>query len=353
MSAPTLGPVEHDRPTDRRQVLALSGGGYRGLYTAAVLEGLEDKAKRPLRDMFDVIAGTSIGAIVAAGLALGVPARVVREGIIAHGPAIFDRRMRIGKWRLPLRNVLRPLYFAKHPAAPLRNAITSILGAASAQPMCDLQTPLLITAVDASTGQHHLFRSGGLGGQPDASSVALVDALMASAAAPTYFPAHTVNRQRLVDGGLIANAPDMVAMTETLRLLGVALRDLRLLSVGSAGSAHQIRGGGARFGVVEWLARGLVQLTLSAQESLAISQCEVLLDENYLRIDASPDAAQSAHLGLDRATDAATRTLLLLAANSVDAAWSQQRAKLRRYLSHAAIGPKEQVVPLLPAEPKT
>lgn len=58
----------------RFQVLSLSGGGYLGLYTAAVLAELEAQTGRRVVDMFDLLAGTSIGGIVALGLAAGVSA---------------------------------------------------------------------------------------------------------------------------------------------------------------------------------------------------------------------------------------------------------------------------------------
>lgn len=113
-----LGPAHHQVPSDQRQILCLSGGGYRGLYTAIVLEALEERAGRPLAEHFDVIAGTSVGAWIAAALALRVPASKVHTAITEHGPAIFDRRLGTRRFRLPLRNPLPPLYRAlRHRAA--------------------------------------------------------------------------------------------------------------------------------------------------------------------------------------------------------------------------------------------
>jgi patatin-like phospholipase/acyl hydrolase len=57
------------------QVLCLSGGGYRGLYTAQVLAGIEKETGIPFARQFDLIAGTSIGGIIALGLAAGTPAK--------------------------------------------------------------------------------------------------------------------------------------------------------------------------------------------------------------------------------------------------------------------------------------
>jgi patatin-like phospholipase/acyl hydrolase len=59
--------------------MCLSGGGYRGLYTATLLESLEKEAQKPLAEVFGLIAGTSIRGILAIGLAAGVPAETLRK----------------------------------------------------------------------------------------------------------------------------------------------------------------------------------------------------------------------------------------------------------------------------------
>ena len=61
-----------DWPPGRFQVLALDGGGIRGLYTASLLGALEKGIGRPIVDHFDLIAGTSTGGIIALGLAKGL-----------------------------------------------------------------------------------------------------------------------------------------------------------------------------------------------------------------------------------------------------------------------------------------
>ena len=63
----------------RRQILVLHGGGYRGLFTASVLEELERDLNQPILDAFDMIAGTSVGGIIALGLANGIAPKEIRE----------------------------------------------------------------------------------------------------------------------------------------------------------------------------------------------------------------------------------------------------------------------------------
>lgn len=335
-----LGSAQHQVPSDQRQILCLSGGGYRGLYTALVLEALEEWAKRPLTEVFDVIAGTSIGGLIAAALALNMPAASIRATIEAHGPAIFDQRAGWGRFRLPVRNPIRALYRARYSQRPLRQAIDVIFGAGANILLSSVSTPLIMPAVNLRTGAPVVLLSAGLAGK-GASDLGLRDALLATSAAPAFFPPHRAARGTFVDGGLVANAPELVAVTETIRRLGCQLDDVRVLSVGTAGSPHATRRPDGAPGVIAWLvARGLVQLTLSAQEQLAVDQCGVLLRERYLRLDHLPAPADRARIGLDEVTEASTEALHRAAEITINALSGSNRSAIRRFLSHRSQGPR-------------
>ena len=64
---------------DHFNILALDGGGTRGIYSAQVLAKLEDRTGVPIRDCFNLIAGTSTGAIIAGAAATGIPLEKVVE----------------------------------------------------------------------------------------------------------------------------------------------------------------------------------------------------------------------------------------------------------------------------------
>ena len=340
-----LGPARHESPTDQRQILCLSGGGYRGLYTALVLEAPEQRAGRRLADVFDVLAGTSIGALIAAALALRLPAADIRSEIETRGPAIFDRRLRLGTVRLPLRRPFRGLLAARYSQKPLREAIDAIFGSSADQPLSRVATPLVVSAVDARTGSPQLLLSAGLAGKR-ASELPLRDALLATSAAPTYFPPHRFRDRVLVDGGLVANAPDLVAVTETVRNLGCDLQQVRALSVGTAGAPREAPPTSAAPGLVGWLVRhGLVQPTLSAQERLAVDQCAVLLGDRYLRLDHAP-AVGEPRLGLEDADAASADALERAAATTIASFSGSNRAAVRRFLAHASLGPRRPPVAL-------
>ena len=74
------------------RILALSGGGFLGLYTAALLAALEKRSGEPIGRRFDLIAGTSVGAILASAVALEVPLREIVELFQQHGAKVFSPR---------------------------------------------------------------------------------------------------------------------------------------------------------------------------------------------------------------------------------------------------------------------
>ena len=76
----------------RFQILSLIGGGIRGAFVTSLLNELEQKLGRPIAESFDLIAGTSTGGIIAAGLALGLSAEQMHDFYVRHGAQIFTPR---------------------------------------------------------------------------------------------------------------------------------------------------------------------------------------------------------------------------------------------------------------------
>ena len=77
---------------DEFRILALSGGGYLGLYTAVVLARLEQQLGEPLGRRFDLVAGTSVGGLLALALAFEVPMAAIVELFHARGEEVFSAR---------------------------------------------------------------------------------------------------------------------------------------------------------------------------------------------------------------------------------------------------------------------
>ena len=327
-----LAPV-HAVRQGRVNILALSGGGYRGLFSAAVLARLERDLRGPVHKCFDFIAGTSIGGIVACALAIGISADAVLKAITDNGEKIFGKP---GQVRRSGRAV-RSLFTSKYSSAPLENVVRSILGPANENRLLsEVDFPLLLPTVSYSAAAPMLLRSKGLAG-PKASVVTLTDAAMATAAAPTYFPARLVNNELLIDGGLIANAPDAVAIANAMHLLGCALDDIHVLSIGTAGEPmERAVTGPVNSGKAAWVVkRDLVELTLTAQERLAVDDVRALLKTRFTRIDARPSADEQKYLALERADDVARSTLSALADRACTVALESNAQVLRDFWARA------------------
>ena len=193
----------------RRRILSVDGGGVRGIIPATLLAGLEAATGRPVRDTFDFLAGTSAGALIAGGLATGMPAERVASLIAERADEVFHRR--------PWSTAARILTGSMYDIAALRRLLArEIRPEASGWTLNDAPLDLLITAKRVSDGMPWYFvrdnerNAGRYGG------VSLLDAMTASAAAPTLFqPWRIPGIGELVDGGAgVAGNPVYQACVE-------------------------------------------------------------------------------------------------------------------------------------------
>lgn len=230
------------------QILALSGGGYRGLFSAHILAKLEEQAGRPIGECFDLIAGTSIGGIIATGLALGKSAKEIRDVFEQRGEDIFTRGEPtwnpITKTARFLRGIVKP----KYDGTELRKAIEDVVGADTV--IGDAKTRLLVPTVNMTKGSVQLFKTAH---HPDFfldHKVKAADVVMATSAAPTFFPMAKIGAAYFVDGGVVANAPDLCAIHEATQFLEAELDDIRVLSIGTITTGFSLPTSlGGRFGI--------------------------------------------------------------------------------------------------------
>jgi hypothetical protein len=316
------------------QVLALSGGGYRGLFSAMILEEMEARAGKPLRDCFDLIAGTSIGGILACGIASGVPAAAMRAEFERQGKGIFERRIGLLgglSFRIPRFGILG----AKYSRAGLEAAVSGTLGNAAATRISEVAKPLVVTAVSATNGGTVLFDSSAGGGMKD---ITLREVALSTSAAPTYFPEFNVGGNSLIDGGIVANAPDVVAMMKSMSAFGQRPEEVRMLSIGTAGGVMgEVFRDGRSAGALKWMvARNLFGLTVGAQQELSLGLVRDLLGERYLRIDVTPDSVRAKVIALDKADSTATATLRELSRQAIEDADRQRGGDLAAFLRHSA-----------------
>ena len=118
--------------TDTFHILALDGGGTRGIYTAQLLAKIERAFEIQIKTCFDLIAGTSTGAIIAGAAVSDIPMQNIFELFETETPHIFRRRW----YRIPL-------FFSKYPSEQLAQVIAEHI---PATPLGEIATPLMITS---------------------------------------------------------------------------------------------------------------------------------------------------------------------------------------------------------------
>ena len=265
--------------TDTFHILALDGGGTRGIYTAQLLAQIEQAFGVPIKTYFDLIAGTSTGSIIAGAAVSDIPMADIVELFETETPYIFRR-----KWyRIPL-------FLSKYPNQKLAQIIAKHL---PATPLGEIETPLIITSSEISKSETHIFRSRYAKNLDDSElknkDVNLRDAILASCAAPTFFAPKSVGNFLLADGGLWANNPSTVAFTEALTAFGKETREIRMLSVGTGHSVNMYRNRRGWGFITGWGGAKLTSYVMTLQSQASANMAKLLLKENYLRINPEID----------------------------------------------------------------
>ena len=256
------------------RVLALDGGGTRGIYPAQILACIEQKGCVPIKEQFDLLAGTSTGAIIAGAAAAEVPMTSVVKLFEQESRRIFHKR-----WLSSLH--VRSKYLTK----PLQEVVRCCVGSL---PLGKLSTPLMLMGSDISSGTVRVFKSRYLKdlGEPYESdaSVDLSDAILASCAAPAYFDPVLVDDVLLADGGLWANNPSAIALTEAVSKFGRPIEQVRILSIGT-GHSVTLYTPKKRWGLLTgWGHRKLVSYVLRLQSDSSANMTKLLLGDKYLRV---------------------------------------------------------------------
>lgn len=229
MSESQLGTDQYYR------LLCIDGGGIKGVIPLTILAAFEEATGKRITEMFNMVAGTSIGSFVAAGLTVpqanGLPltASAACDLLISMGPAIFPN-VPAGAQNLDLEGKLalgttRILYsdgsgLRKFANALVKNAILE-----------NCLVPTLMTSYDIISGKPFIMKSWDIG----SSRLKVATAIMASGAAPGYLPTVTVNSKTyeeelydssgikkqmvLADGGLMGISPTLFALVDFRKML--------------------------------------------------------------------------------------------------------------------------------------
>lgn len=240
-----------DRP---KRLLALDGGGIRGVIAAEVLTKIEeiliteDSPWECLGDYFDFIGGTSTGAILAAGLAKGMKARDLLDFYVKKGPQVFKRSMCS---KIPLIGRL----WTKYEAGPLERELQDIFSDSDSRPLTlgfsNPKSLVMIVSKNASSGDTWFFVNA-----KDSkfyqtnADLPLWQVIRASSAAPTFFPPRTIKvnneSHEYIDGGMSSyNNPSFQLFREATQSeygIGWATgkKNMLLISVGTGFRSEKI-----------------------------------------------------------------------------------------------------------------
>lgn len=196
------------------KILCIDGGGIKGLYSAKLLACLETEFKTQVNEQFDLICGTSTGGIIALGGASGIPMIDIVDFYKNKGPEIFyEKRKKIPFYKSFIK-LRQATWGSKYSAKRLKRSLLDVFGSKKIK---ESKTLLCIPALNLGTGQPRVFKkdysSGGISFSSD-DEKSFVDIAMATSAAPTYFPAHRINDEVFIDGGVWANDPVLTGLLE-------------------------------------------------------------------------------------------------------------------------------------------
>ena len=204
------------------KILALSGGGARGVFQAQFLKKLnqymEQTYHKKLWDFFDLFAGTSTGAIVAAALAMEMEPEKIVE--------LYDQNLDIIFHKEALAPFRRG---GQYKGDVLKEKLQGVLGS---HRIGNVGKGLFITATSLDNYEGIYFTNLG---EHASGDIWVVDAVLASTAAPSYFPAHQPESQTraFIDGGMWANAPALAAISFANKDLRHEFEDIQMLCVGT------------------------------------------------------------------------------------------------------------------------
>ena len=272
----------------RFQIIAFDGGGIRGSYGLGFLQELESQMQRKISSCFDLVAGTSTGAITALGLGVGMTGTELVEFYEEYGRKIFTPRppyKPTKKWLKPFYPWLKRLVMSKSgndidhffTSRYCSHALyESLYAGFGDRLMGDIVGPrVIVPSINLTAGKPYIFGTPHMPLHLRDAKQRIMDVLMATTAAPTYFPHHVMpDGSAHADGGLWAGSPGLLALAEALRLRQLCVGDhcdppfstneIYMLTVGTGTTRYSLTPPGSDAGSVYW-AQHVADVMMSSQ----------------------------------------------------------------------------------------
>ena len=250
----------------------MDGGGICGVFPASVLADLEQRfcKGRRVSEYFDLIAGTSTGGILALGLGAGLSAAKMCNLYVERGCEIFPKP----KWRwLQKLSILRQYALYKYDRAAISGILAEVLGQ---KLFGESLNRLCIPAFDGTHGEVFVYKTPHHPDYKFDRHEKMVNIGLATSAAPSFFAPFKNGPYHLVDGGVWANNPIMLAVIEALICFDIEPTQIDVLSIGCSDdpylvSPRQISWGGLIF----W--KDVIYAAMRLQSLAATNQARLLL----------------------------------------------------------------------------
>ena len=256
------------KPFRKHVALAIDGGGIKGIIATRALSLLEDYLQKGSPGIFQLLAGTSTGAIISGGIACGLSARKMTLLYRELGKHVFRKN-----WRALFYPISRYLY----PHEPLEEILKNHLGDRTMGELWNMEAPLdlVITTFDLVTNQTRFIKPW----KEEYQNWSLVNSILASCSVPTFFP---VKDGRYVDGGVGSYAnPCYLAAYEAIFCLEWDPAETTLISLGTGRGPHKMVAGQAdHYYAWQW-----IQPVLGAFLQSADDQQVHLVDTFFNQVD--------------------------------------------------------------------
>jgi uncharacterized protein len=214
--------MDGDKPPSVCRILSLDGGGAKGFYTLGILRELEGMLGCPLHERFDLIFGTSTGAIIAALLGLGKSVKEISTLYESHVPTVM--KVRSAGDKSAALKLLADTVFKQDKFEKMKTGVGIVTT------KWEIERPMIFkTSIAQAHGRMGTFAPG--------FGVSVSDAVQASCSAFPFFNRKVVKTDKgdlveLIDGGYCANNPTLYAIADAIMALKLPPENIRVVSLG-------------------------------------------------------------------------------------------------------------------------
>lgn len=276
------------------KILSIDGGGIKGVFAASFLAELERTLEIQIWKYFDMLAGTSTGGIIAAALAVGIPAEEILELYMNKAKDIFPET----------KKSTTMLFKPKYESKALKNALEETFGD---QKIKDCKTRLLIPAYNLVNQSIRVFKTPHAQDLFTDKNIKLVECLLSTTAAPTFFSPYRMKGGRYIDGGVGANNPTLIAVIEGITRCGWKREEISVLSIGGIDEIRNLTTGKENMTIKD--IQKIIKCYMNAENQYADNISNLLLGKDRNRILRVNHQDKSGEITLDR-VDLAKLTML-------------------------------------------